>query len=64
MGVIIAANFNRLLGRLNDGVRFSITQKLAFLFSRIGMPEAFEAACETATELAAEELFKKNEQGA
>lgn len=55
--------FHRL-GRLNDGVRFSITQKLAFLFSRIGMPKTFESACETATELTVEELFKKNEQGA
>lgn len=51
------------LGRLNDGVRFSITQKLAFLFSRIGMPESFESACETATELMVEELFNKNVQG-
>jgi hypothetical protein len=51
--------FHRL-GRLNDGVRFSFTQKLAFLFSRIGMPKAFESACETATELTVEEFFKKN----
>lgn len=53
--------FHRL-GRLNDGIRFSITQKLAFLFSRIGMPKTFESACETATELAVEEIFKKKEQ--
>lgn len=50
--------FHRL-GRLNDGIRFSITQKLAFLFSRIGMPETFESACETAGELTVEEFFKK-----
>ncbi|WP_027912785.1 hypothetical protein [Pseudomonas sp. URIL14HWK12:I7] len=49
--------FHRL-GRLNDGIRFSITQKLAFLFSRIGMPRTFESACETAAELAVEEFFK------
>lgn len=55
--------FHRV-GRLNDGIRFSITQKLAFLFSRIGMPKAFESACETAAELIAEELFKKNIQEA
>lgn len=55
--------FHRL-GRLNDGIRFSITQKLAFLFSRIGMPKTFESACEAATELTVEELFKKNVQGA
>lgn len=51
--------FHRL-GRLSDGIRFSITQKLAFLFSRIGMPETFESACETAAEIAVEELFNKS----
>lgn len=51
--------FHRL-GRLNDGTRFSIAQKLAFLFSRIGMPETFESACETATDLIVEEFFKKS----
>lgn len=55
--------FHRL-GRLNDGIRFSITQKLAFLYSRIGMPATFESACETATEIAVEEFFKENVQGA
>lgn len=55
--------FHRL-GRLNDGIRFSITQKLAFLFSRIGMPKTFESACETAAELMVEEFFKKNAQEA
>jgi hypothetical protein len=38
-------------GRLDDGVRFAITQKLAFLFSRIGMPEHYENECHTAVEL-------------
>lgn len=51
--------FHRV-GRLNDGIRFAITQKLAFLFSRIGMPTTFESACETATEIAVEEFFKKH----
>jgi len=55
--------FHRL-GRLNDGIRFSITQKLAFLFSRIGMPKTFESACDTAAELVVEELFNKNAQEA
>jgi hypothetical protein len=55
--------FHRV-GRLNDGIRFSITQKMAFLFSRIGMPKTFESACETAAELTAEEFFKKNVQEA
>jgi hypothetical protein len=52
--------FHRL-GRLNDGIRFSVTQKLAFLFSRIGMTNDFESACDTAIECTAEEFFK-NEQ--
>ena len=55
--------FHRL-GRLNDGIRFSITQKLAFLFSRIGMPTTFESACETAAELTVEDFFKKQVQEA
>ncbi|WP_325949614.1 hypothetical protein [Pseudomonas putida] len=55
--------FHRL-GRLNDGIRFSITQKLAFLFSRIGMPTTFESACETVAELTVEEFFKKKVQEA
>lgn len=48
--------FHRI-GRLSDGVRFAITQKLAFLFSRIGMPKSFESACETATEVTLEEIY-------
>lgn len=55
--------FHRL-GRLNDGIRFSITQKLAFLFSRIGMPTTFESACETVAELTVEEFFKQKVQEA
>lgn len=53
--------FHRL-GRLNDATRFSITQKLAFLFSRIGMPDSFGSACEIATKSTAEKLFNKNVQ--
>lgn len=52
--------FHRL-GRLDDSIRFSITQKMAFLYSRIGMPTTFESACETALELTLERFFKKNE---
>ncbi len=53
--------FHRL-GRLNDSIRFSITQKLAFLFSRIGMPTTFESACEIAAELMVEEFFQEKDQ--
>ncbi|WP_411851012.1 hypothetical protein ACLB90_19590 [Stenotrophomonas sp. LGBM10] len=51
-----SSEFHRL-GRLSDGVRFSITQKLAFLFSRIGMPTTYESACEAACELVIDECF-------
>lgn len=51
--------FHRL-GRLSDGVRFAITQKLAFLFSRIGMPTTFESACAVATDLLVEDFFKNS----
>jgi hypothetical protein len=51
--------FHRIC-RLNDGIRFSITQKLAFLFSRIGMPKTFESACDTAAELTVEKFFKRS----
>lgn len=49
--------FHRI-GRLNDRIRFSITQKLAFLFSRIGMSKPFESACGTAADLMVEDVFK------
>ena len=42
------------VGRMSDGVRFAITQKLAFLFSRIGLPTDYEDACRSAAELVAE----------
>jgi hypothetical protein len=45
--------FHRI-GRLNDRIRFAITQKLAFLFSRIGLPSYYEEACKSAVELLAE----------
>jgi len=44
------------VGRLTDGIRFAITQKLAFLFSRIGLPTHYEDACKSAATLAAENL--------
>jgi hypothetical protein len=44
------------IGRLSDGVRFAVAQKLAFLFSRIGMPSVFERACESAIELVVESV--------
>ncbi|WP_454882635.1 hypothetical protein [Sphingomonas oryzagri] len=44
------------VGRLTDGIRFAVTQKLAFLFSRIGLPSHYEDACKSAAALAAESL--------
>lgn len=45
------------VGCLTDGIRFAVTQKLAFLFSRIGLPTHFEDATKSAAALAAESLF-------
>lgn len=45
--------FHRV-GRMTDGVRFAITQKLTFLFSRIGLPNDYENACQSAVDLLAE----------
>lgn len=45
------------VGRLADGIRFAITQKLAFLFSRIGLPSHFEDACQSASELVADSII-------
>ena len=55
--------FHRL-GRLHDGIRFAIAQRLAFLFSRIGLPSAFESACEASTDMMADELFPSNSKKA
>lgn len=48
--------FHRI-GRFSDGLRFSIAQKLAFLFSRIGMTTQFENACSAATDLLVEKIY-------
>jgi hypothetical protein len=45
------------VGRLTDGIRFAVTQKLAFLFSRIGLPTHYEDACKSAAALAADALI-------
>ncbi len=45
------------LGRLHDGIRFAIAQKMAFLFSRIGMPTSYEEACEVSLNITIEELL-------
>jgi hypothetical protein len=45
--------FHRI-GRFDDVIRYAVSQKLAFLFSRIGMSRDFEQDCDSATEL----LFK------
>jgi len=45
------------VGCLTDGIRFAITQKFAFLFSRIGLPSHYEDACKSAATLVAESLI-------
>jgi hypothetical protein len=39
------------VSRLGDGVRFAVVQKLAFLFSRIGLSSGYENACSAAVDL-------------
>jgi hypothetical protein len=45
------------IGRFNDTTRHAIAQKLAFLFSRIGLPSSFEDECATATDLLIEAVY-------
>jgi hypothetical protein len=51
--------FHRI-GRFSDSLRFSVAQKLAFLFSRIGMSSEFEEACEAATDLLIDSVYAKS----
>ncbi|WP_323644538.1 hypothetical protein [Pectobacterium versatile] len=44
------------IGRLNESIKYSISQKLAFLFSRIGMETDFEDNCSAAIELSIEDI--------
>lgn len=39
------------IGRFSDILRYQIVQKMAFLFSRIGSPGAFEEECQAAAQL-------------
>ena len=43
-------------GSSSDNLRYAISQKMAFLFSRIGMSNEYEAQCEIVTQLAINEL--------
>ena len=45
------------VGRLSDNIRFSIAQKMAFLFSRIGLPSNFEDNCRSAASLSVEHII-------
>ncbi len=45
-----------LAGRSTDNLRYAVSQKLAFLFSRIGMSDEYESQCGIATELTLGEL--------
>jgi hypothetical protein len=45
------------IGRLNDRVRFAVAQRLAFVFSRIGMEEAYEDNCRTLADLVSLEMI-------
>lgn len=45
------------IGRFNDAIRFAISQKLSFLFSRIGMKPNFERDCSESLGIALDEVF-------
>jgi hypothetical protein len=45
------------VGRFSDRIRFAISQKLASLFSRIGMTSHFEADCKVVPDLVIASLF-------
>jgi hypothetical protein len=47
------------VARTKDGVRFAITQKLTFLFSRIGLPGDYEDACSAAVALLVDTLVSR-----
>ncbi|MDT4328280.1 hypothetical protein ACQE3D_11995 [Methylomonas sp. MS20] len=49
------------IGRFSDWLRFFIVQKVAFLFSRIGMTEEFEGDCEEMADIAIDAIYKKSE---
>ena len=44
------------IGRLTDRVRFAVAQRLAFVFSRIGMEESYEENCRTLADLVSLEM--------
>lgn len=48
-------------GPSTDNLRYAISQKMAFLFSRIGMTEDYESQCEIVTRLAIDELYSLHE---
>lgn len=45
-----------IAGPSTDNLRYAISQKMAFLFSRIGMSEEYEGQCEVVKQLAIDEL--------
>lgn len=50
------------IGRFSDALRFSIAQKVAFLFSRIGMPTHYEQSCAAAADLTTEAILASLEE--
>lgn len=50
-----------VVGTSTDNLRYAISQKMAFLFSRIGMTEDFESKCNIVTELAINHLSSLHE---
>ena len=46
------------IGRLRDRVKYAVTQRIAFVFSRIGMEAAYEDSCQTLADLIALEALQ------
>lgn len=54
-------HFHRV-GRLSDPLRFSISQKMAFLYSRIGMEVSFEEICTAAIEISVDQMLSSMDE--
>lgn len=50
-----------VVGTSTDNLRYAISQKMAFLFSRIGMSDEYESKCDIVSQLAIGDLFQSQD---
>ncbi|WP_279358986.1 hypothetical protein [Methylobacterium indicum] len=50
-----------IAGPLSDNLRYAISQKMAYMFSRIGMSLEYESHCEIVTQLAIDEILSRHD---